>query len=343
MITVGDPTRAHPYAIRGTGSALPAQVITNEQVAAPAGVTGDWVTGRTGIRHRRWAKPDEATSDLAAAAGRAALEDAGLSAADLSLVVVATSTPDSPQPPTAAHVAAALGVPPGTAAFDINAVCSGFVFALAAAGPLCAATGGHALVIGADVYSRILNPEDRRTAVLFGDGAGAVVLGPAAKHGVPAIRLATFADDRELIAVPGGGSRVPTSAESLDAGLHYFTMRGRAVREFVIDVVAPAVRDFLADCAVSPGELAHFVPHQANPLLVADLAQAAGIPSRAVRQTGAEYGNTGAASIPITLDHAARSGALRPGEQILLAGFGGGMSLGLTLLRWADLPARPYR
>nr|BFE58108.1 beta-ketoacyl-ACP synthase III [Dactylosporangium thailandense] len=328
MLTLRETDPGSPIALLGTGVGLPGQIVDNATVAGPAGVTAEWVTERTGIRLRRWAKPDEATSDLAAAAGRAALQDAGVRAADLSLVLVATSTPDSPQPPTASLVADELGVAPGTVAFDLNAVCSGFVFALVTAERLLRASGGHALVIGADVYSRILDPTERRTAVLFGDGAGAVVLGPGGRPGLVAARLATFPEAHGLIRVPAGGSRIPATADSIDAGLHHFAMEGRAVRDFVLETVAPAIRDFVRDA----GEIAAFVPHQANPNLVADLAAAVGIaPGRTV-VTGAEHGNTGAASVPTALHHA-RSG-LHPGDLALLAGFGGGMSAGLALLRF---------
>jgi len=321
----------------GTGSYLPAHVVTSAEVGEAAGVTGDWVRDKTGILSRRQAKADEATSDLAVIAGRAALEDAGLVASDVSLVLVATSTPDSPQPPTACVVADGLGVRPGTAAFDINAVCSGFVFALVTAERLLRGGDGHihALVIGADIYSRILDPTDRRTAVLFGDGAGAVVLGPVPRgRGLVAGRLAGFPGDRDLIEVPGGGSRFPTTAQTLADGLHHFTMNGRGVREFVTEHVPGAVHDFLLDADRSVADVDHFVPHQANGRMLRDLSDAIGVRWEAMHTTYENFGNTGAASVPITLDEAARSGAVAEGDMVLLAGFGGGMAMGLGLLRW---------
>ncbi|MGF1430239.1 3-oxoacyl-ACP synthase III family protein [Kitasatospora sp. LaBMicrA B282] len=338
MITTGmaEPDRSSAaIAVLGTGSYLPAQVVTNDEVGEPAGVDDAWIHGKTGIRYRRQAKPDEATSDLAVMAARAALESAGIRAADLSLIVVATSTPDSPQPPTACVVADELGVAPGTAAFDVNAVCSGFVFALTTAERILhGSDGGYALVIGADVYSRILNPADRRTAILFGDGAGAVVLGPSRGGAVLATRLASFGADRELIEVPAGGSRLPASAETLERGLHYFTMNGRGVRDFVAEHVPGAVREFLADAGTTAAELALFVPHQANGRMLENLAADLGVPADRTATTVEEFGNTGSASVPVTLDAAARSGALNPGDLVLLAGFGGGMAMGLALLRW---------
>lgn len=314
MITTGihGVRNAVSVGVLGTGSYVPSHVVSNDEVGAPAGVDHEWIFGKTGIRNRRWAKPDEATSDLAVIAGRAALESAGIRAAQLSLIVVATSTPDQPQPPTASVVAAELGADHGTAAFDVNGVCTGFLFALTTAQSMLAATaaGGYALVIGADVYSRILNPEDRRTTILFGDGAGAVVIGPSTgeDRGVLANRLASHASDRHLIEVPGGGSRIPATAETLAEGLQYFTMNGRGVRDFVTAHVPPAIREFLAEHDLTPADLAHFVPHQANGRMLESLSAELGVDADRTWTTYEEFGNTGAASVPITLDRAARSG-----------------------------------
>ncbi|PZT75375.1 3-oxoacyl-ACP synthase [Streptomyces sp. AC1-42W] len=319
----------------GTGSWLPSHVVTNDEVGAPAGVDHDWILGKTGIRERRWAKPDEATSDLAAAAGLAALEAAGILGSELSLVVVATSTPDQPQPPTASAVADAVGAGFGTTAFDLNAVCSGFVFALAAAERMLRGTDGYALVIGADIYSRILDRHDRRTTILFGDGAGAVVLGPADGTGrMHGARLTGFGADRDLIQVPAGGSRLPASEQTLREGMHHFVMNGRAVRDFVAQQVPPAISMFLADNGMRPQDVDHFVPHQANGRMLENLARGVGIPLDRTHTTFEEYGNTGSASVPVTLDRAARSGAVKQGDLVLLAGFGGGMAMGLALLTW---------
>lgn len=318
--------------ILGTGSCLPGRVVTNEEVGAPAGVTDEWIFRKTAIRERRWAKPGESTSGLAAAAGRMALTDAGIRPEDVSLVVVATSTPDSPQPPTATAVATELGIPSGTPGFDMNAVCSGFVFALTAAERMVRGTGGHALVIGADIYSRVLDPTDRRTVVLFGDGAGAVVLGPVTGRGVLATHLATFPEQRDLIRVPAGGSLIPASAESLARGLHYFTMDGPAVRHFVEQRVGPLIRDFLDAHPADSERQPHFVPHQANGRMIAKLAGDAGFLPEHTHSTVRKYGNTGAASVPITLDRAASR--FVPGDLVVLAAFGGGMAAGLALIEW---------
>ncbi|MFE6286040.1 3-oxoacyl-ACP synthase III family protein [Streptomyces sp. NPDC057877] len=320
--------------ILGTGAYVPDRIVTNDEVGAAAGVDDAWITAKTAMKQRRWAAPGQATSDLAANAAQAALEAAGIGAESVSVIVVATSTPDRPQPPTAVYVQQRLGAI-GAAAFDVNAVCSGPVFALSAAEGILARRGGHALVIGADVYSRILNPADRKTVVLFGDGAGAMVLGPA-PHGarVRHTQLHTFGEMSHLIAVPAGGSRQPADEDSVTAGAHYFTMIGREVRRFVNDYLPPLAKQFLHEAGVVPDDIRHFVPHQANGVLLDDVFAALALPRARMHQTLQHYANTGAASIPLTLDTAARQGAFHSGDLILIAGFGGGMAAGFALIEW---------
>jgi 3-oxoacyl-[acyl-carrier-protein] synthase-3 len=320
--------------ILGTGAYVPERIVSNDEVGAPAGVDDAWITRKTGIRERRWAAPGQATSDLATAAARAAMESAGITAEQLSMIAVATSTPDRPQPPTAAYVQHNLGAT-STAAVDVNAVCSGTVFALSAVGSVILRRGGYALVIGADTYSRILNPADRRTVVLFGDGAGAMVLGPTTRG--PVVRhvaLHTFGALSDLIQVPGGGSRQPLDHAGLDAGLQYFAMDGREVRRFVVEQLPQLTKGFLHEAGVEAADISHFVPHQANSVMLDDVFPALALPRATMHRTVTHYGNTGAASIPITLDAAAREGAFRPGELILLAGFGGGMAASFALVEW---------
>ncbi|HEY0535565.1 MAG TPA: ketoacyl-ACP synthase III [Actinoplanes sp.] len=333
-VTVRLPRQA-PIGILATGSYLPDTEVGNAEVAAPAGVDAGWISERTGIRTRRHATPEQATSDLAIAAARQALRAAAVPPEEVQLIIVATSTPDYPQPSTASLVQYALGAT-RAAAFDINAVCSGFVVALTAAQRFLAqSTGGRALVIGADVYSRILDRADRRTSVLFGDGAGAVVLGDVpSERGMVADQLASFGEYADLIRIPGGGSRTPLTAEALAAGLQHFTMQGRAVREFVETYLPPAVAGFLRDAGLSPADIDHLVPHQANGRMLDNLLVPLGLPRAVLHRTVERYGNTGAASIPITLDHANRSGRLHPGDVVLLVGFGGGMATGISVLRW---------
>ncbi|WP_329537893.1 ketoacyl-ACP synthase III (plasmid) [Streptomyces sp. NBC_01450] len=320
--------------IIGTGAYVPDRIVSNDEVGAAAGVDDAWITRKTAIRERRWAAPGQATSDLATAAARAALKSAGITAEQLSVIAVATSTPDRPQPPTAAYVQHRLGAP-GTAAFDVNAVCSGTVFALSAVGGVLEHRGGHALIIGADVYSRILDPADRKTVVLFGDGAGAIVLGttgrgPRVRH----VALHTFGELSDLIQVPAGGSRLPVDATGLDAGLQYFAMDGRAVRHFVVEQLPHLVKGFLHEAGVGPEDISHFIPHQANGVMLDEVVEDLAMPRATMHRTLTHYGNTGAASIPITLDAAARAGAFRPGQLLLLAGFGGGMAASFALVEW---------
>ncbi|WP_328647619.1 ketoacyl-ACP synthase III [Amycolatopsis sp. NBC_00348] len=325
--------------IIATGSYLPDRVVTNAEIAPAAGVDAAWIERKTGIRERRHAAPGQATSNLAAIAADRALLAAGLSPDDVDHVVVATSTPDHPQPATASLVQHLIGAR-SASAVDVNAVCSGFVYALAMARGLVR-DGGHALVIGADVYSRILDVRDRKTAILFGDGAGAVVLGAVpAGGGVIGTRLRGHGADHRLIGVRAGGSRVPASVRSVLDGEHYFRMDGRGVREFVSGHVPAAIAGTLRESGLPATAVDHLVPHQANGVLLRELGEALDLPNATLHLTVDRFANTGAASVPITLDAAHRAGALDVGDLVLLAGFGGGMNLGVGLCRWTATPPR---
>lgn len=320
--------------ILGTGSYLPSRTVFNEEIASRTGVTEEWILRKTGIRARHYAADHEATSDLAAHAARAALADAGIRPGQLSYIVVATSTPDHPQPATAAIVQHLIGAE-NAAAFDVNAVCTGFLFALNAAHRILP-EGGYGLVVGADIYSRIINPTDRRTAVLFGDGAGAVVIGPAdAPGGLIATSLRTFGDLHRTIEVPVGGSRLPARHHGPDDPAHYFAMHGRAVRDFVAEQLPLAVKEILHSTGTAPADIQHFVPHQANGQMLREIAPTLGLDKAVHHLVVEDTANTGAASVPLTLDLVNRRGGLKSGDSILLSAFGGGMSIGTTLLRWA--------
>jgi 3-oxoacyl-[acyl-carrier-protein] synthase-3 len=322
--------------ILGTGSYLPRQHLTNADVAARVpGADPEWIARKTLIEGRRFAAPDEATSDLAAHAAVAALQRAGLPADRVDYLIVSTSTPDSPQPPTSALVQAAIGAH-RAACLDINTVCSGFVFGLALARSLVAMNPETVvLLVAADVYSRILDFDDRRTAVLFGDGAGAAVVGAVPEpYGVLDIELVTRGEAHRLIHVDAGGSRLPASGDTVAAGDHFFRMDGRGVRDFVMDGVPPVLAELLKRADLTAQDVDHFVPHQANGMMLRELVDLAGLQGAHTHRTLEEYGNTGSASVPITLDAAARSGALGDGDLVLLAGFGGGMAVGASVLRW---------
>ncbi|MEV6597698.1 ketoacyl-ACP synthase III [Actinoplanes sp. NPDC051346] len=322
--------------ILGTGSYVPEHEVTNEAlVERVPDTTAEWISRKTLIEARRFAAPDQATSDLAIRAAAAALESAGIPADRIDYLIVSTSTGDSPQPPTASLVQHALGAH-RAASFDINVVCAGFVFGLALAESLVAVRpDAVVLVVAADVYSRILDFDDRRTAILFGDGAGAAVVGAVpAPYGIVDRELVSRGDAHGLIHVKAGGSRLPASAETVAAGDHFFRMNGRGVRDFVMDGVPPVLHDLLKRAGVTAAEVDHFVPHQANGMMISELVEAAGLSHARTHLVLERYGNTGSASVAVALDAAARSGALGDGDLVLLAGFGGGMSVGAALLRW---------
>lgn len=327
---------ASSVGILGTGSYLPARVVPNEELTFRVpDASPEWIVRKTAIRARRFAAPDEATSDLAAHAARQALENAGLGVDRIDYLIVSTSTPDHPQPPTACLVQDLIGAY-GAACFDVNAVCAGFVHGLVLAQSLVAnRPGAHALVIGADVYSRILDFTDRRTSVLFGDGAGAAVVGavPDGK-GVVGYDMVTRGDAHDLIRVVAGGSRVPVSGATLASGGHFFRMKGRDVTELVMQEVPPFVDKLLARAGVSAADVAHVVPHQANGVLLAELMRECALTGARTHRTVEQFANVGSASVPVTLDHAHRAGLLGAGDLVLLLGFGGGMSLGACLIRW---------
>ena len=327
-------------AILGTGSCLPGPVLTSTELGHRLGVGADWIVTRTGIRERRVAPPELATSDLATEAARQALAAAGLPAAEVDLLVLATSTPDQPLPATACQVQANLGAS-RAAAFDVDAVCTGFVYALEVARSLLLAdpTRRTALVVGADTYSRVLDYTDRRTCVLFGDGAGAVVLArTGAERGVLASTLASDGTLAHLVRIPAGGSRKPASVQTVRAGEHQFAMLGGDVRRLAATVVPKLVTELLDAAGLTLPDVDLIVPHQANGAMIADWEDALGVPPGLLHRTVERYGNTGAASVPITLDDAVRSGRLADGAVVLLVAFGGGMTWGGVALRWQGAP-----
>ncbi|MBW4721547.1 3-oxoacyl-ACP synthase III family protein [Saccharothrix obliqua] len=323
----------HSVGILATGSYLPKDEVTNDEVAARAGTTAEWIERKTRIRTRRYAAPHEATSDLAARAATEALDSARVPAERIDYLIVSTSTGDSPQPPTSYLVQDLLGAH-NAACFDVNVVCSGFVYALELArGLVSLRPDALALVVAADVYSRILDRTDRRTAALFADGAGAALVGGVAHpYGIIDVDLSSLGVASNLIRVEAGGSRRPASHETVDDGGHHFKMDGRGVRDFVARHVPGALRR-LVDRAGA--DVDHFVPHQANGVMLTDLVEQAGLTSAHTHRTVEKYGNVGSASVPVTLDDANRAGLLKDGDLVLLAGFGGGMAIGSALLRWA--------
>ncbi|MGW9120326.1 beta-ketoacyl-ACP synthase III [Streptomyces sp. NPDC055663] len=325
----------------GAGGWLPRCTVGNDELAARLDTDDAWIRTRTGIRSRHLAAPDEATSDLAVAAGHRALANSGTEAADA--VVVATTTPDRTCPATAPLVAARLGLS-GAAAFDVGAVCTGFVYALAAgAGLITSGVASRVLVIGADVYSRIVDPEDRQNAVVFGDGAGAVVLraGNAGEPGaLGPFDLGSDGAHEDMITVAAGGSRLPAdpAGTSPSHAERHFAMRGKEVYRHAISRMTASARTVLDRAGLTVGDVDRFVPHQANLRILRTVATDLGLPLDRCATHVETAGNTGAASIPLALADAHANGVLRPGDRVLLTAFGGGLTWGSSLLTWPDLP-----
>ena len=320
--------------IIGTGSYLPSRVVTNECLTGSLETTDNWIQQRTGIRQRHVAAEGERSSDLGIAAAHRALDAAGIDTAsdEIDLIVVATTTPDQTFPATAARIQAALGVTRG-AAFDVQAVCSGFVFALSVADTLMrTGQANTALVIGAETYSRILDWEDRSTAVLFGDGAGAVVLrsepseGGRADRGILSTHLRTDGRYHDLLYVDGGVSSTQTTG--------HLRMQGREVFKYAVTFLAEVAQEALEANGVAADDIDWLVPHQANRRIVDATARKLGLPDDKVVVTVDRHANTSAASIPLALDEAVRDGRIREGHLVLVEALGGGFSWGSALIRW---------
>ncbi len=323
--------------ILGTGSYAPKQILTNEDLSKMVDTSDEWIRARSGIRERRIAAPDEATSDLAVHAARLALEDAGLPASEIDLVIVATITPDYPMPSTACVVQSKLGIKSSAACFDVNAACSGFIYALdTACAMISSGRYKKALVIGAEKLSSVVNWKDRGTCLLFGDGAGAAVVGAGHQSGTGLLgtRLGALGDDTELLFIPAGGSRTPASAKSVAAGDHFIKMKGKEVFKLAVRVMEEAARDILEQHGLSANQIGLVIPHQANLRIIDAIAQYLELPVERFFVNVDRYGNTSAASIPIALDEARRVGRIKRGDVTLLVAFGAGLTYGSALIRW---------
>ena len=315
--------------IVGTGSYLPERVLTNRDLEALVDTSDAWISERTGIRERRLAADGETTGDLALAAARQALDAATVEASDLDLIVLATATPDQIFPATACAVQDRLGAN-GCAAFDVQAVCSGFVYALDIVDKYVRAGGcQRALVIGAETFSRILNWDDRTTCVLFGDGAGAVVVAADDRPGVVASSIHADGAHIPLLQVPGGVSRGLT-----DPGCHGFIeMQGNEVYRYAVTTLSGIVHEVLDGSGFTTADIDWIVPHQANIRIIASAAKRLGVPMDKVVTTVDRHGNTSAASIPLALDVAVRDGRIGAGDLVLFEALGGGFTWGATLVR----------
>jgi 3-oxoacyl-[acyl-carrier-protein] synthase-3 len=318
--------------IVGCGSFLPANIVTNAELAGRVDTTDEWIVQRTGIRQRHIAAEGETTSVIGLKAAQAALADAGMAADEIDLIIVATATPDHTFPATATQIQAALGIAGGVA-FDLQAVCSGFVFALATADKfISTGSAKAALVIGAETFSRILDWEDRTTCVLFGDGAGAVVMkaapgeGTLADRGVLATHIRSDGRYKDKLYVDGGAGSTKT--------VGFLRMEGREVFRHAVTNLAETVRHTFAETGLSGADIDWFVPHQANRRIIDATADKLGIGHDRVVVTVDRHGNTSAASIPLALAEAHKDGRIKPGQLVLIEAMGGGFTWGSALIRW---------
>jgi 3-oxoacyl-[acyl-carrier-protein] synthase-3 len=323
-------TRSRPnVTITGLGCYVPDRVLTNDELSGMVDTSDEWIRERTGIRERRIAGPEQALSDLALPAAREALEDAGVSAADLDLLIVATVTPDMLFPSTAALLADQLGAP-DAAAYDLSAGCTGFMYALAQAyGMLAGGLSKKALVVGGDVLSKLMDWTDRSTCVLFGDGAGAVVMEPSDEEGFLGFELGADGGGGVHLWLPGSGSR------SFDGDASsYVKMNGREVFKFATRVLVSSGEAVLAACDRSVADVDVYVPHQANVRIIDHATKKLGIPSERVVINVDRYGNTSSGSIPLALADARADGRLSQGEVVLMTGMGAGLTWGSAVMRW---------
>ncbi|HEX9291259.1 MAG TPA: beta-ketoacyl-ACP synthase III [Anaeromyxobacteraceae bacterium] len=322
--------------IVGTGSYLPEKVLTNLELEKLVETSDDWIVSRTGIRERHVASAEEATSDLALAASKRALEMAKIDAADIDLIVVGTITGDLPWPSTAALLQGMLGNKKAFA-FDVSAACSGSLYALSIADRyISSGVAKKALVVGAETLTRIVDWKDRNTCILFGDGAGALVLQPTddARRGVQSIHLHTDGSQWGILHQPGPGSRNPLTPELLEKRKQYLFMNGREVYKFAVRALEDSSREALAANHLAPGDVTHVIAHQANKRILDAVLERLEIPASKCWMNLEKYGNTSAASVPTTLDEANRAGWFKPGDTILIMAIGAGMAWGAGVIRW---------
>jgi 3-oxoacyl-[acyl-carrier-protein] synthase-3 len=324
-----------PAGILGSGSYVPERVLTNQDLEQMVETNNEWIVTRTGIQERRLAAEDQASSDLAYQASLKALERAGISAEQLDLIIVATVTPDMAFPSTACILQNRLGATKA-AAFDLSAACSGFIYGLANAANFIA-TGiyKYVLVVGAECLSKITDYTDRNTCILFGDGAGAVVVGEVPQgRGFLSFELGADGSGGELLKLEGGGSRYPSSIRSVEEKRHYIYMEGREVYKFAVRIMGNAAEEALRKAGKTKADIDLLVPHQANIRIIRSAVERLELPEEKCMINLHRYGNVSAASIPIALAEAAEEGRIREGDCIVLVGFGGGLTWGASVLIW---------
>ncbi len=320
--------------ITGIGAYAPEHVITNDDLSKMMDTSDEWIVERTGIHERRIAADDQALSDLALPAARDALAQAGVDPETIDLVIVATVTPDMAFPSAGAIIADELGAP-DAAAYDLSAGCTGFMYAVAQGyGMVAAGLASHALVVGGDVLSRILDWSDRGTAVLFGDGAGAVVLERVSEGGFLGFELGADGSGGPQLYLPAGGSRSPATAETVAEHKHYVQMNGREVFKFATRVLVSSAEKVLAECGKTIDDVDVYIPHQANVRIIDHAAEKLGIPKEKIVVNVERYGNTSSGSIPLALVDAQAEGRLQEGALVLMTGMGAGLTWGSGLIEW---------
>lgn len=329
-------SRGNSVIVSGTGSYLPAKVVSNEDLTRMVETTDEWIVTRTGIRERRVAAAGEVTSDMAVEASRQAIEAAGLKPEDIDLIIVATITPDMLFPSTACILQTKLKMRP-VPAFDVEAACSGFLYVLDIAQAMLRSSNcRHALIVGAEKLSSIVDWTDRSTCVLFGDGAGAAVLSRSDSPGVGVLSsiLGSDGDGGDILFMPGGGAIQPATAESVLSRQHFLKMNGKEVFKIAVRVMEKAALDILEEHQLAPEDIALIIPHQANIRIIEMLASRLKLPLDRFGLNIDRVGNTSAASIPLVLDEAVREGRVKPGDYVLMVAFGAGLTWGASLIRW---------
>jgi 3-oxoacyl-[acyl-carrier-protein] synthase III len=322
--------------ITGLGAFAPERVLTNADLERMVETSDEWIASRTGIRERRIADPDQAASDLALPAARQALEDAGVEAAELDLIVVATATPDMLFPATAAIVADELGAAKA-AAYDLLAGCTGFIYALAQAyGGVVTGLSRKALVVGTETLSKITNWQDRSTCILFGDAAGAAVVEAVAEGGITGFELGADGSGGPDLCVPAGGSRTPVTPEALEQELQFIQMRGQEVFRFATRVMVSSAEELLAACGAGIDDIDVYVPHQANKRIIDHAVKNLGLDPERVVMNIDRYGNTSSASIPLCLVEAREGGLLEDGTRVLMSAVGAGRTWGSMYMTWTN-------
>ncbi|NTW05446.1 MAG: ketoacyl-ACP synthase III [Peptococcaceae bacterium] len=323
--------------ILGIGSYAPDKILTNKELETIVDTSDQWITERSGIKERRIASPEQATSDLANIAAKRALEDANVLPEEVDLIIVATNTPDYFFPATACIVQDYLGASKA-GAFDLLAGCTGFIYALSTAAQfVISGTYKRILVIGAETLSKVVDWEDRKTCVLFGDGAGAVLLGPVPEgYGLVHSKLGSDGSGKDFLSMPGGGSRIPSSKESIENKQHFLKMNGREVFKFAVRSCGDGTIEALKEVGMSSEDVDFFVPHQANDRIIRAAAKKLNISFDKIAINLDRFGNTSTASIPMALEEAVRQNKIKDGDNLVMTAFGAGLTWAVAILKWYD-------